>query len=182
MLRPLRASDRDGFLSALAESREHLDASFPLHEPGWTDEHVFERYLAWTISGLEAGKSVRRAMLDAEDGRFVGMMNLLRIERGLEARAEVSFWTRLKRSRQGLAREALRAMVDDAFEDLPRGLGLHTICAWVQPMNITSIRLVTSLGFVASAEAPQQIETGGRWLQHMRFSVTVDLWEQANPR
>lgn len=177
LLRPLHETDRDGFVAALAETREQLDASFPLHEPGWTDEDVFERYLTWTLAGLEQGVSVRRAMLD-QSGHFVGMVNVIQIERGLDSRCELSFWTRASKARQGLTSEALAATVEDCYSDLPAGLGMHSISAWVQPSNQPCVRLMNRLGFRSDGQQPQRMETAGRWMLHQRYSMAIDFWSQ----
>ena len=47
-LRPLAAADREPFIEMLRESRASLASYVPLHEPGESDDHLFDRQLALT--------------------------------------------------------------------------------------------------------------------------------------
>lgn len=175
-LRLLREADRDGFLSALSASRESLDRTMPLHEPGWTDEDVFERQLAWTIEGHQRGTALRRVIHDPVAGRIMGMANLIKIERGLSHRAEVSVWVRPDAAGRGIATSALAAVVDDAFDDLPRGQQLHQISGWRLERNRASERIFEKLGFLKTGDQPQAMHAGGRWEPHLQYMITVDRW------
>lgn len=179
-LRPLLEADRDEFTAALAESREHLDAYLPLHEPGWTDQDVFEHHLEWAIDGLATGSAVRRAVFD-DLGVFLGCCNLLKIDRALELRAEISVWIRRTRARGGYAHEAMAAVIEDAFEDLPRGMGLHTIIGCARPDNTPSLRMIAKLGFLRTGDPPQQMSVAGAWKLHENHALTVDRWRFIRP-
>lgn len=176
LLRPLREVDRGPCLEALRSARPSLDETMPLHEPGWLDEDVFERQLAWSLEGITRGTAVRRAVLDRGTGLLLGMCNLMKIERGLSSRAEISVWLRPEATGRGLATEAVTAVVDDAFEDLPRGQGLFELSAWVRPHNSSSLRILEKLRFTRTSDAPQPMNIGGTWETHVQWMQTVDRW------
>jgi ribosomal-protein-alanine N-acetyltransferase len=64
---------------------------------------------------------------------------------------------------KGLASEAVRAVVDFAFETL----GLHRIMANYQPTNVRSGRLLRRLGFVPEGYARDYLFINGAWRDHV---------------
>ncbi|MCW5775623.1 MAG: GNAT family N-acetyltransferase [Phycisphaeraceae bacterium] len=165
-LRPLRESDREEYLRVIRLSREHLDRFSPLHRPGESDDDLFLRQLDLTETGDRNGTAWRRiGVLD--DGRIAGAFNLNAIRRGLCLEADANWWIAANCARLGLAFEGVRAMLDFAFMDLPRGLGLHRVFAGIQPENEASLRMAARLGFVrVGGGVSSYLHAGGRWERH----------------
>ncbi|HRQ72816.1 MAG TPA: GNAT family protein [Phycisphaerales bacterium] len=165
-LRPLRESDREEYLRVIRLSLDHLDRFSPLHRPGESDDDLFLRQLDLTETGDRNGTAWRRiGVLD--DGHIAGAFNLNAIRRGLCLEADANWWIAADRVRLGLAVEGVRGMLDYAFMDLPRGLGLHRVFAGIQPENGASLRMAARLGFVRVGwGVSSYLHAGGRWERH----------------
>ncbi len=165
-LRPLRESDRDEYLRVIRASRDHLDRFSPLHRPGESDDDLFLRQLELTEAGDRNGTGWRRVGV-LDDGRIAGVLNLNAIRRGLCLEADANWWIAADCIRRGLAVEGVRAMLDYAFLDLPKGLGLHRVFAGIQPENEASLRMAARLGFVrVEGGVSSYLHAGGRWERH----------------
>jgi ribosomal-protein-alanine N-acetyltransferase len=169
-LRPLRRSDGPEFVRAVSQSRRALDAWFPLHEPGESDEALFERHLALGEAGDRSGGACRRAGFLA-DGRLAGGFNLVHIARGLTFEADATWWVSSEVQGQGLGAEGMQAMLDLAFMDLPRGLGLHRVMAGIVPGNVASEQMALRVGFRKVQGVRSSLIAGGRVAQHDLYVV-----------
>ncbi|GAB5496678.1 MAG: GNAT family protein [Phycisphaerales bacterium] len=175
ILRPLETSDRPALIELYENACEHLSKVLPLSDEGQSPESVFERQLELTAKGEKTGRSFRRIATN-RTGAIVGAFNLVVIRRGFENNADVNFWLDPKRTGVGFAQEGLLALMSYSFADLPEGLGMHRVDAWVQPDNAKSQKLVTSCGFKKSADDQSHLTTGEDWKVHDRWQVSVDDW------
>ncbi len=175
VLRTLEPTDRPAMIELYESAREHLSKVLPLSEDGKTPESVFARQIELTEQGEKSGKSFRRIATNRA-GTIVGAFNLVVIRRGFENYADVNFWLDPKRTGVGLAREGLLALLSYSLADLPEGLGLHRIDAWVQPDNIESQKLVTSCGFKKSQDDASHLTTGEDWKVHERWELNIEAW------
>lgn len=172
LLRPLRESDRREYVRVLGISRESLASSIAMHRQGESDEQYFHRQLALTRAGDAGGTAWRRVGV-LDDGTIVGMFTLNPISRGLEFRADASWWISAERCGAGYGTEGVQAMVDHALAELPRGLGLHIIQAAVLPSNTASTRVATKVGFRKVAGPGTSIRIAGDWKHHDLYEVGV---------
>lgn len=171
LLRPLGPADRDAYIETVRASRELLDRWSPIHREGETDEQLFERQLRLTTESEANGSGFRRiGVLDG--GAVAGAFNLHGITRALEWKADANWWVRADLCGRGLATEGVRALVAHALAELPAGLGLHAVQAWVTRENAASRRVVEKLGFVRAGEERSHLLTGSTWTLH-------DLWVRA---
>jgi len=69
--------------------------------------------------------------------------HLDRLDRKDESAAELSYWIRSDRTRQGLATEACRALIAWA----PGALGVRRLTLWAGRGNVASRRVAAKLGF-----------------------------------
>jgi RimJ/RimL family protein N-acetyltransferase len=146
LFRPLSMADRPRVLAAVRNSRETLDARIPLNRPGETDEAMFAR---WVESAMESdnNRSAWRRAAFLENGTFVGLFNLIRIEFGLEWGCEANWWVDRRFTGRGYATEGVGALLRFATGDVPLGLGLHRVRAMIQPTNAASMRVAEKAGF-----------------------------------
>jgi ribosomal-protein-alanine N-acetyltransferase len=172
ILRPLRESDRFEFLRVVNISREHLRPFSVLHREGETDEQLFERQLNLCREGDDKGAAWRRIGV-LEDGHIAGAFNLNAISRGLTLDADANWWISADQLRAGLAAEGVQAMIDFAFTDLPKGLGLDRIHAAIMPTNAASIRLAATVGLLRQPNSKVSIRLGDRWEFHEIYTRTV---------
>lgn len=177
VLRPLEADDEAPMVELFQHARDHLQTVLPLKLEDAIPAAVFARQLQLTRQGDQTGKAFRRIATDRA-GAIVGAFNLIVIRRGLENNADVNCWLDPDRSGVGLAREGLLALLSYALADLPEGLGLHRIDAWIQPENTASQRLVTACGFTRSGDESSHLTTGDAWRLHHRWQLTIDAWQR----
>lgn len=166
-LRPLAPSDRDRFIRTVRASSDHLEEFSPLRFPGESDRQLFDRQLALTRSGLRSGSALRLAGF--AEGRLAGAFNLNSIVRGLTFRADCNWWVSVDFAGRGYATEGLGAAVRHALADLPAGLGLVEVHAYINQQNTPGIRVAQKLGFVRDAQECTRLQLGDRWALHDRW-------------
>jgi RimJ/RimL family protein N-acetyltransferase len=165
LLRPLAPADRETYLGAVRLSRAELDRFAPLHKPGESDDALFERQLRCCSSGMEAA-TAHRMIGVAAAGRVAGGFNLNAISRGLEFKADANWWVNTAFAGQGYATEGAEALCRFALGDLPEGLGLIQVNAWVRRDNRASERIAEKLGFLRAGEERSFLRTGDEWTMH----------------
>lgn len=177
LLRALRATDQGAFLAAAHASRAELNETLPLHLDGESDEVMFQRQLrlaAPAAGHLHISAPYVRLVAIMPDGRVAGGFNINAITRGLEYKADVNWWVATPLTGAGLATEGLAALLRHAMADLPGGLGLQTVHAWITRGNAASIRVAQKAGFLRAGEEKSYVSTGGRWLLHDLYICRVD--------
>lgn len=175
-LRPMHIEDRLEFLRVLRISRSSLDAMCPLGSGEETkDDEVFLRQLALSDGAVRTGKACRLLAIDS-DGQLVGGFNINDITRGLEHGGELVFWLSADARRLGYAEEGVRGLLEFAFADMPRGLGLHRVHAYVAPENDPCRRLMPKVGLRMSASAaPAELRIGSRLVRHDAYETFASV-------
>lgn len=172
-LRPLTESDRGEYLRAVRNSAAGLGAHMPLLRDGETEDQMFERQIAAMKIEGAAGRCFRTVGV-LHDGRIAGGFNLNAISRGLELRADITWWTATDLCGRGLATEGVAALLTYALADMPQGLGLHTVWAWITDDNAASIRVAEKVGLARQPQERSFIDTGNRWALHQLYARRVD--------
>lgn len=151
-------------------------------EPPWaegvgTAAYWHTKLAAWQLE-LQQGISCRFAMFlrDRPEGPLVGQANLSNFIRGALQAANLGYRLGGTFEGQGLMFEALKAVLQFAFDGVGsgaarRGLGLHRVCANYQPINVRSGALLRRLGFVVEGYARDYLFAGGRWTDHILTSL-----------
>ncbi len=98
-------------------------------------------------------------VLDYE-GRVIG-------KAGMWEEPEIGFILHPDYWRQGLAREAIEAVIGHLFTTR----GLKHITADVDPRNAASITLLTSLGFQETGRAVRTVKLGDEWCDSVYFAL-----------
>ena len=177
ILRALEARDRAPYIELLERARAHLGSVLPTGDEDAAPEAIFDRQLELTQKGDAAGKAFRRIATN-RTGSIVGAFNLVVIRRGFENNADANCWLDPDRTGVGLAREGLLALMSYSLADLPEGLGMHRVDAWIQPENKASQKLFASCGFTKSSDESSHLTTGEAWHIHDRWQLTVDNWQR----
>jgi RimJ/RimL family protein N-acetyltransferase len=162
--RPLLMGDRNIFLDALNRSREALNPWIPLASGGNTDEQYFES-LVMKGAASDSNRTAWRRAGFLNDGQFLGMFNIIKIERGLSWSAEANWWVDSALSGNGHGSHAVQAMVDHALADVPIGLGLHQVRGHINNGNRASMRIAEKLGFVQTG-LQDRLEVNGKLVEH----------------
>lgn len=148
--RMLLPNDETSFIEAMNQDRSNLRRWIPLTKENESDTHFFNRTMTKArVQDIEGVAWRRAAFIESGDdaGRFVGLFNLIKIERGLEWTCEANWWVDARLSGQGFASEAVRGMIDYALAEHPVGLGLHRVRAQVCADNPGSVRIAEKCGF-----------------------------------
>jgi len=152
------------FLSAVRRSRA-LHGAFV--EPPSTSEE-YREYLRRQRRPTQESFLVA----EAESGALAGVINVNDIVRNALQSASLGYYALLPLAGRGLMREGLRLVVGWCFRDL----GLHRLEANIQPTNLRSIGLVSSLGFRLEGMSPRYLKIRGRWRDHERWALLAEEW------
>jgi RimJ/RimL family protein N-acetyltransferase len=176
LLRPLEPADAGAFIGAVLSARTDLDTFCPLHRTGEPDRPMFERQLSLAAAAVVTAKAVRLVIVAPEDpGRILGAVNLNDISRGLEARATANWWLIPSARGRGIAFEAVKAVLDRAFADLPDGCGLDRVDALIDPANIPSLRLAERLRLRAQPGQHERILIAGESRVHQHYTAFASV-------
>ena len=132
---------------------------------------------AWfkRISDLAAGgTSLQLVIVEKSSGRVIGACVLFRYEEG-SARAEIGYAMARAWWGRGLAREAIGLLVQQAFEVH----GLRRLEAEVNPLNLASNRLLTTLGFVLEGRLRQRWIAKGAAYDTNLYGLLREEWATA---
>ena len=94
------------------------------------------------------------------------------VHRGAMQGAYLGYWVDKSREGQGLAFEAVQAVIEFAMEDAM----LHRLQAAIQPWNGRSIALVGRLGFRHEGLARRYLDVDGAWQDHAIYALTTEDW------
>ncbi len=113
------------------------------------------------------GSMVRYYMFEKHDPfRVIGTFAFHKIQYLHHCNATLGYKVDESMRRQGYAKEALRAGIHIAFQNL----GLHRIEAIVLPDNYPSIRLLESLGFMQEGLMHDKVRINGTWQDHYLYA------------
>jgi RimJ/RimL family protein N-acetyltransferase len=170
VLRPFRAGDLPAFAGYRSDPEvaryQSWDAPYPAAEA--------ERFLA-AQAGLALGTPgawVKLAAVDRRSGELCGDC-AVRVDRDQPATAEVGVTFARPHQGQGLAGEALGAVVAHLFA----AHGLHRIHARADERNATVHRLLGRLGFRCEARLVEADWCKGEWTTLRVFAVLRREWE-----
>lgn len=171
VFRMLNPSDEGAFIHALERSRSAVRRWIPTNHLNESDAHFFHRTMMRArIQDIEASAWRRGAFLN--NGQFVGMFNLIKIERGLEWSCEANWWVDSALTNRGLATEGVQAIVDYALATHPMGLGLHRVRAMICADNPASVQVAKRCGF-ASNGARELLEINKAIVAHDEYDCWV---------
>ncbi|MEK7315517.1 MAG: GNAT family N-acetyltransferase [Candidatus Eisenbacteria bacterium] len=166
---PGSARHETAFLEAARRSRR-------LHRP-WSSPPTtaarFRRYLAASRRGSDAAYFILSASKE-----LVGIVNVSQVVRGPFRSAYLGYYAFAPHQGRGYMTAGLAAVVNTSF----RKLRLHRLEANIQPGNKASLALVKRLGFRNEGYSERYLKIGGRWRDHERWAITVELWKEARSR
>ncbi len=173
-LRPLRPGDRSQFVGILRTDEAYLHRGINVRVVGETLDDCFERLLRATVKGDMSGLEWRRVGV-LDDDRIAGMFHLLAIDHALLAKADAGWWVTRQCAGNGLAIEGVQAMVQYAFDDLAKGLGLIQVDAAITADNLASRRVAERAGFVCCAGERTQCRLEGRFVDHEIWHIKIKI-------
>ncbi|MBD8501210.1 GNAT family N-acetyltransferase [Paenibacillus arenosi] len=100
-----------------------------------------------------------------KEDTIIGSIALSNIVRGAFQSCHVGYRIDEREQGKGIMTEALRAVIDVAFQQLQ----LHRIEANIMPRNKASMRVVEKLGFVHEGLARKYLKINGAWEDHIHM-------------
>ena len=163
---PIHSDFRDW--SALrVKSREFLTK----WEPSWAEDHLtrkaFTNRVYWAQRSITSGTALPLFLIRREDDALLGAITLDNIRRGPAQSGTIGYWTGQSYIRQGYMREAIHAIVHQAFTRLD----LSRIEAACLPENAASRGLLVKSGVKYEGVAQSYLQIGGRWRTHVLYAA-----------
>ena len=90
-----------------------------------------------------------------------------------DEQVEIGCTLEKKQHRKGYATEALKTVMDYLFNELNK----HRIIGSIDPQNISSIRLVESLGFRKEAHFKESLLIYGEWVDDVVYAILKKEWK-----
>ncbi len=161
MLRPFRRRDIEALYTAVRDSQTELAEFLPWATRTFTRAgaagFVRESMRSWR-EGKAYDFSIR---LRERPERHVGNISIWHVSRSSRS-GEIGYWIRTEDTGRGIATEATRAALRIGFEEL----SMHRMVLRVAVGNKASERVATKLGFVREGVLREEIQVGGRWMDH----------------
>lgn len=171
VLRPLTMADAPALYAVFSDP---LVTRYWATEP-WTDITFAETAIARALECYRDETEIRFAVELVRGREVIGTVNLHHFF-DQNRRCELGYAIGSRHWGQGLASEALGAVLEHAF----REVGLNRIEADIDPRNDASGRLLEKFGFRKEGFMPQ------RWLVHGEFADTTfygllrDYWDETS--
>ncbi|WP_265444270.1 GNAT family N-acetyltransferase [Flexivirga meconopsidis] len=139
----------------------------------WHLERQTEDHRTFLIHAMEA---------EGSHG-IVGKVNVTNVVRGRFQNGVIGYDSYDPYVGRGLFAEGLRLIIDIAFAQAPRGMGLHRIEANVRPGNSPSSGVLRSIGFRREGYVQQMLwlpgPDGSHWRDHLPHAITREEWPAA---
>jgi [ribosomal protein S5]-alanine N-acetyltransferase len=152
-LRQFREDDVNAMHGCFANGEAMRYWNTPLHMKRSETERAVKRFIDCTPSYYRFW-----AVADKKTDRCVGLVNYhdghIRSKR-----AAIGYIVHPAHWRQGVATEAVSAMIEFCFRDL----GLHRLQALIHPGNAPSLKLIEKLGFRREGLMRDNLRVAGEW-------------------
>lgn len=157
-----------------AELREESRAFLEPWEPTWPADELsrsaYRARLRRYADDIRDGRAYPFFMFKRDDDRLVGGVTLSRVHRGVAQMCSLGYWVGERHTRRGYAVDAVRTVLDFAFEELD----LHRVEAACQPENTPSQAVLVRNGFIQEGLARDYLRINGAWRDHLLFARTRD--------
>ena len=166
-LRPPVHTDFRAWTALRVKSRDYLTP----WEPAWAEDHLtrkaFTNRVYWAQRSVSGGTALPLFLIRRADEELVGAITLDNIRRGPAQAGTLGYWTGAPFARQGYMREAIAAVVHQAFTHLD----LSRIEAACLPENAASRGLLERTGFKYEGVAQSYLQIAGRWRTHVLYAA-----------
>ncbi|WP_293798440.1 GNAT family protein [uncultured Bosea sp.] len=165
-LRQFRTDDVDAMHACFADPDAMRFWNTPVHTRLIETERSVRNFIDCTPSYYRFW-----AVADAETDRCLGLVNYhdghIR-----SRRASIGYIIDPEHHRQGIAMEAVTAMLDFCFGEL----GLHRLQAFIHPENQASLRLIEKLGFRREGLLRDHLRVGEDWRDDALYALLTAEW------
>jgi ribosomal-protein-alanine N-acetyltransferase len=165
-LRQFRADDAEAMHACFADPEAMRFWNTPVHTRPIETERAVRNFVDCTPSYYRFW-----AVADAQTDRCLGLANYhdghIR-----SRRASIGYMISPASQRQGIATEAVTAMLDFCFGEL----GLHRLEAFIHPENQPSLRLIERLGFRREGLLRDHLRVGDEWRDDALYALLAAEW------
>jgi RimJ/RimL family protein N-acetyltransferase len=173
-LRPLAKRDVKQICDAVEFSRSEL-----LPWMSWAHSKATEADTVKYIRRMQIARHTLSAydfgIFDGKTDQYLGGCGLL----GVSAQhgfAELGYWVRTDRHREGIGFAASTVLLKYGFEEL----FLHKVKARANLHNEASLALLIKLGFVKEGVLRDDWRVGGKWFDHVHYGMLVSEHKKRN--
>jgi RimJ/RimL family protein N-acetyltransferase len=165
-LRQFRADDADAMHQCFGNAEAMRFWDQPVYTRRLESERAVRNFIECTPSYYRFW-----AVAEVKTDRCLGLVNY-HDGRIRNKRVTIGYIVDPARHRQGIATEAVSAMLDFCFGEL----GLHRVQAFIHPDNGASIGLVEKLGFRREGLLRESLRVGGEWRSEVLYGLLVGDW------
>lgn len=166
LLRLPKMSDYEAWSRVRREGAEFLLPWEPVRARGYVRRHAFRHRVYWSARSAREDRALPLFIFNRQTGDFLGALTLDNIRRGPAMMANVGYWIGPDFARQGYMSEALRGLVDFAFNVMD----LSRVEAACLPENAASRGLLEKCGFKYEGVAQAYLQIAGRWQTHVLYA------------
>lgn len=166
VLRPFRRRDADALYRAVADSQAELAEYLPWAARPYTRSNAV-LFIRDSMRSWRETKAydftVRRP---EEPGEHLGNVSIWHLSRPSRS-GEIGYWIRTGATGRGTATEAAGEALRVGFAEL----GMHRLILRIAVGNTSSERVAEKLGFTREGVLREEIQVGGRWMDHSLWSM-----------
>jgi len=174
IIRPPHKKDFLAWAQLRSVSREFIQPFDPLWAEDALSQKSYLKRLKLQAREWNSDRGIYFFIFDRTSGDLVGGVNLNQVVRGIAQMASAGYWVGKPFARQGYMSEALKIILDYAFDDI----GLNRIYAGCVPENIPSQRVLRKLGFDQEGYAKEYLKINGMWQDHVLFGMAASRWRE----
>lgn len=166
-LRPLTVSDAHDSLRLQNDNRAFFEQFSMIREHSF---YTLESQVEQIKRHEENRKNDQEyyfGLFQKENNKLIGTISLFQVMRGSLQSAVIGYFLDHHHNGKGYATEAIKALVDYAFEELD----LHRIEAGVMPRNLPSQRVLEKAGFHREGIARKNVNINGIWEDHQVLAI-----------
>jgi ribosomal-protein-alanine N-acetyltransferase len=167
-IRPLHPDDVGELLALRLANREHLAPTDPVRPESFYTRAGQLAAIDDAVERRQTGTGYAFAIV--ADAAIVGQVNLSNVVRGPFCSANLGYWVGAASTGRGLATEAVRLVLAEAFGPLV----LHRVEAGTLLDNGASRRVLARNGFRLIGVARRYLQIAGEWRDHVLFERLID--------
>jgi [ribosomal protein S5]-alanine N-acetyltransferase len=166
-LRPLTASDALDSLQLQSDNRHFFEQFSMIREASFYTLESQAEKIQRHEENRKNDQEYYFGMFQKENDKLIGTISLFHVMRGSLQSAFIGYFLDQHHNGKGYATEAVKALVDYAFEELH----LHRIEAGVMPRNMPSQRVLEKAGFHREGIARKNVNINGTWEDHQVLAI-----------
>ncbi|MEJ6005515.1 GNAT family protein [Paucibacter sp. AS339] len=177
LLRAPSAALAPAILDFELRNQAHFAPWGPAQAPSFFEPQALAERLSRAEQDFAAGTALRYWFSRSETpSHLIGQINLTQLSRGPFQNAMLGYSLDAQSLGQGLMNEALRALIQLAFDQPVR---LHRIQAAVRPENTPSLAVLRRLGFELEGLSRRYLFIDGAWRDHQVFALLNPTWDDS---